>query len=158
MTIADMSADDQDWAKRIGLGKRDESSFSDQDPGDDLGSMESSGELPSDNELPPSLPQKQQDRGAVWICLDCYTVDAPIRKDRADGYTTFVIFACGALALLLGVFVSTLLLGQSLIIGSILFAYEGWRTGQTVLRCRHCGSERVIPPDSPRGRQLQGLE
>lgn len=71
-----------------------------------------------------------------WICAECGTTDIPRMKARGSGWVTFV------------------LLLFFVIPGLIHFA---WRMTHWRRECPACGSDRIVPVDSPRGRDLRSV-
>lgn len=79
--------------------------------------------------------KKIQDSNKIWVCTQCKTVGTA--KVKYGGST--------------GV---ELLLWLFFIVPGLI--YSAWRGSSKKMVCRSCGSESLVPPDSPRGREIAG--
>ena len=68
-----------------------------------------------------------------WICAECGMVDLPKVKARSSGWLTLVLLL---LCVLPGL------------------VHWLWRVTHGQRECAHCGSPRIVPTDSPAGREL----
>jgi hypothetical protein len=68
-------------------------------------------------------------------CTRCGTVASPKRHTRGSFLIELVLWCC-------------------LIVPGLI--YSLWRLTTRAWVCRACGSTEIIPPDSPRARQLAG--
>lgn len=139
--------DPKEWADKIGLGGRKT-----QDDGEDMGVIMSSGELPPGPPPlpPPEKPSKGPKQPKQWVCVECHYIGEPEKIKRPIGCLR-VIIALLVIASIASINVGTLLF--CIVAGAIL---EIWASGKSAYRCPSCQSERIIPADSPKGREILG--
>lgn len=99
---------------------------------DQCGSLVQTGSPPARDPAPPIIARPERATGS-HICGRCGFVSGPKARVRGDHVTEFLLLCLG-------------------IIPGII--YSIWRRSDVGLTCPHCGSQEVIPVNSPRGQKL----
>jgi len=104
---------------------------------------------------------------APMTCLRCYSTAEPRRVKRGHHAVTVVLglLGVGVLVLFFGNLEKLAGRGARLGLGEILvlllvallpnIAYQAWRLRNRYPVCVRCGHAELVPPDSPRGQQIQ---